>query len=196
MPSRTGRSGTRGRLRIPPVFELRVEIQHVAPPIWRQLLVYGSTSLHGLHEMIQAAFGWENSHLYEFRLGRRRFHSPYEEQPRGSAATDAILMELPLKPGSTLAYTYDFGDDWHHEIRVLAVRSHEPGAVYPICLDGARACPPEDSGGPPGYEQLLAILANRKHPDHRERREWVGAHFNPETFDMRAVNRVLELEFN
>ena len=183
-------------LRIPPVFEMHIALRHIAQPIWRRILIYGSTTLHGFHLAIQEAFGWQNCHLYSFTLGARRFEGPYQEDGTGEDATEVLLMDLRLKPGKVFEYTYDFGDDWEHVVRVDAVRQHETGAVYPCCLDGARAGPPEDCGGPHGYQQLLEILADPRHPEHRERREWAGPHFNPEVFDIRATNRVLELAFN
>jgi hypothetical protein len=191
-PARSRRSP----LRIPPVFELKVALRHIQPPIWRQLLIYGSTSLHGLHEAIQEAFGWENYHLYAFQLGSRRFESPAQEEATGEDSTEILLMDLDLKPRTKLTYLYDFGDDWHHDIEVIDVRKHEDGMEYPFCTDGARAGPPEDCGGPFAYQELLEILADAKHPEHRERREWAGPHFHPEVFDIRTTNRVLRLAFN
>ena len=105
-------------------------------------------------------------------------------------------MDLDLKPGTKLTYLYDFGDDWHHDIEVIAVRQHEDGMEYPFCVDGARAGPPEDCGGPYAYQDFLDILSDPKHPEHRERREWAGPHFQPEVFDIRATNRILQLAFN
>jgi hypothetical protein len=196
MIRRKAKPRKRRPLRIPPVFEMRVALRQIKPPIWRQLLIYGSTSLHGFHGAIQEAFGWQNYHLYEFRLGARRFEAPEQDEATDEDATDVLLMDLDLKPGTTLQYTYDFGDDWEHDIRVITVRAHDPGAVYPYCVDGARAGPPEDCGGPHAYQEFLDILADPKHPEHRERREWAGPHFSPEVFDIRATNRVLELAFN
>lgn len=183
-------------LRIPPVFELKVSLRNIDPLIWRQLLIYGSTTLHGLHGAIQESFGWENYHLYQFEVGSRRFEAPEQEEATGEDATAILLMDLDLKPGTKLTYLYDFGDDWHHDIEVIAVRQHEDGMEYPFCVDGARAGPPEDCGGPHAYQDFLDILADPKHPEHRERREWAGPHFQPEVFDIRATNRILQLAFN
>ena len=95
-----------------------------------------------------------------------------------------------LKHGSSFQYCYDFGDDWQHDIMVEAVTAN--GQAASECLSGARACPPEDCGGPPGYENLLAALASPKHPEHREMREWVGKRFDPEKLDLVAVNKKLK----
>ena len=196
MPRLKAKSKKRLPLRIPPVFELKVTLRHIKPAIWRQLLIYGSTSLEGLHSALQEAFGWQDYHLYEFRLGTRRFEAPEQDDASGEDATAFLLMDLGLKPGTKFTYNYDFGDDWEHDIEVMAVRGHDPGMVYPYCVDGARAGPPEDCGGPHGYSELLQILADPEHPEHRERREWAGPHFLPDVFDIRATNRVLELAFN
>jgi hypothetical protein len=94
-----------------------------------------------------------------------------------------------------MLYTYDFGDDWRHDVHLIGVRPFEPERIYPACLDGARAGPPEDSGGPPGYERLLKVLADPTHSAFLELRAWAGSHFDPDLFDLRATNRILELAF-
>jgi hypothetical protein len=176
------------------VLEVRISIKHIAPPIWRLVLVRSTASLDDLHTVIQEAFGWQNYHLYNFTHGDRKFGWPggdlgFEDSTR------MTLQRLGLTTGDTIEYWYDFGDDWHHEVSIIAARRADPEALYPRCVDGARAGPPEDCGGPPGYGELLAILADPTHERFAEMRAWAGAHFQPETFDLRATNRILELAF-
>ena len=175
-------------------YDVHVQIAHIAPPIWRRLLVPSTTSLDVMHVIIQEAFGWQDYHLYSFERHAAAFERP---NPESSAedATRITLADLALSVSDELRYIYDFGDDWEHQLRIDAILPLDPNLHYPHCLDGARAGPPEDTGGPPGYEHLLTVLGNRKHPSYSEMRAWVGAHFHPEVFDVRATNRIFELAF-
>ncbi len=167
------------------IFQLKITLLDTKPPIWRRVLVDGTATLDHLHEVIQAAFGWWNYHLHEFEVGRDRYGIPdpdedWREPPRDERRTrlDAIAGE-----GSSFRYTYDFGDGWDHRVAVEKVLPRTPGTPIPACIDGRRACPPEDCGGTWGYRELLKILADPTHPEHGERREWLGRAFDPETFD-------------
>jgi hypothetical protein len=93
--------------------------------------------------------------------------------------------------GGKLIYEYDFGDSWEHELKIEKVLPADPTVHYPRCTGGARACPPEDCGGPPGYERLLDVLRDPKHEEHEEMREWIGGDFDSEAFDMETINRGL-----
>lgn len=173
------------------VYQLKVTLAETKPPVWRRVLVDGAGTLDQVHEVIQAAFGWWNYHLHEFEVGDERYGAPdpdydpaYDFGPptidERQVRLDAIAGE-----GSKLDYTYDFGDNWRHEIvveKVLAADAPAPVTV-PACIDGRRACPPEDCGGAWGYEELLAILADPTHPEHDARREWLGRPFDPAAFD-------------
>jgi Plasmid pRiA4b ORF-3-like protein len=153
------------------VFQLKVTLLDTKPPIWRRVLVDGASTLDHLHEVIQAAFGWWNYHLHEFEVGRTRYGVPdpdedWGEPPRDERRTrlDAIAGE-----GSSFQYTYDFGDSWDHKITVEKVLPADVATV-PACIDGRRACPPEDCGGTWGYRDLLEILADPAHAEHDQRR--------------------------
>ena len=169
------------------VLQLKVTLLDTKPPIWRRVLVDGGSTLDHLHEVIQAAFGWWNCHLHEFEVRRNRYGTPdpdedWGEPPRDERATrlDAIASE-----GSSFRYTYDFGDGWEHRVLVEKVLPSTDDLAVPACIDGRRACPPEDCGGTWGYRELLEILADPSHPEHDERREWLGREFDPEVFDAR-----------
>lgn len=166
------------------VFQLEVTLLDTKPPIWRRVLVDGASALDHLHEVIQAAFGWWNYHLHEFEVGRTCYGLPNPEadwnSPRDERRTrlDTIAGE-----GSSFRYTYDFGDGWDHKIVVEKVLPADSASTAPACIDGGRACPPEDCGGTCGYRELLEILADPAHPEHDERCEWLGRPFDPEAFD-------------
>ena len=179
---------------LPQVLELRIVLRDVEPEIWRQVLVPDVFSLDALHRVLQECFGWMDYHLYSFQLDGVEYEAPGEEA-EGRDAKRTTLASLALTPESRLAYTYDFGDDWVHDIRLVATHPQHPDAQYPCCVDGARAGPPEDSGGPHGYAELLRQLADPTDPEFLASRTWVGAHFQPDTFDLRAANRILMLAF-
>ncbi|MEQ1700330.1 MAG: plasmid pRiA4b ORF-3 family protein [Ilumatobacteraceae bacterium] len=172
----------------PEWWQVRVALMGTDPPVWRQLLVSPATALAELHEYIQAAFGWWNYHLYEFQAGLHRYGVPDPDWDFGPPVRDAgrYTMNMFLGVGDSMLYTYDFGDNWQHQVTVEKAVAATPERRVPACTDGARACPPEDCGGPWGYLELLAILADPTHEEHAERVEWMadlgGGSFDPEVF--------------
>lgn len=167
------------------VYQLKVTLLDTKPPIWRRVLVDGASTLDHVHQVVQAAFGWWNYHLHEFEVGKTRYGVPDPEDDWGPPAHDEreVRLDSIAGPGSTMEYTYDFGDDWRHRVAVEKVLPADSTTTVPGCIDGRRACPPEDCGGTWGYRELLGILADPTHPEHAERREWLGRPFDPETFD-------------
>jgi hypothetical protein len=167
------------------VFQLKITLQNTRPPIWRRVLVDGSATLDHVHEVIQAAFGWWNFHLHEFEVGRTRYRVPDPDDDWGEPPRDErrTRLDTVASEGSTFRYTYDFGDNWTHRCVVEKVLPASRVAPVPACIDGRRACPPEDCGGTWAYRELLEILADPEHPEHDERRDWLGGWFDPEAFD-------------
>ncbi len=176
-----------------PVYQLKVTLKGTRPPIWRRLQVRGSTTLLKLHTIIQIAMGWTDSHLHQFIVGGMYYGMPDVEWD------DDMQDERRIKLGQIVSavkdrftYEYDFGDSWEHEIMVEKVLAPEPGAQYPICLAGKRACPPEDVGGVWGYAEFLDTIADPERPEHEEMLEWIGGSFDAEAFDLEAVNQMLK----
>jgi hypothetical protein len=167
------------------VYQLKVTLLDTKPPIWRRVLVDGASTLDHLHDVIQAAFGWWDYHLHEFELGRTRYAVPDPDDDWGPPPRDERRTRLDsiAGEGSKLTYTYDFGDNWRHRIVVEKILRPDESIRVPACTGGRRACPPEDCGGPWGYREVLEVLADPTHPEHRERREWIGRPFDPEAFD-------------
>jgi Plasmid pRiA4b ORF-3-like protein len=170
------------------VLRLKVSLAWSKPPIWRRLEVPATMTLADLHHTIQTAFGWTDSHLHAFEIdaGGRR--------PRtleGPLLNRAKLSSVLGAPGGRVDYVYDFGDNWVHTVVVEERLPAVDGEVYPRCTAGRRAGPPEDSGGVPGYERLLEILANPADPEHEELAEWAGP-IDPARFDRAAVNAALK----
>ena len=169
-------------------YELKVTLQDIRPPVWRRFRVRDDLTLGQLHDLLQPIMGWTNSHLHQFEIDGTYFGPPNPEIPPHQDERRARLRDVLHKPGDGLIYEYDFGDGWEHLIALEAIAPHEAGTRYPIVLAGRRACPPEDCGGSPGYEHLLEVLRSPGHPEHDELLEWVGGSFDPEGFDVGALN--------
>jgi Plasmid pRiA4b ORF-3-like protein len=176
------------------IFQLKIQLARISPPIWRRVLVPGEIDLAELHLIIQSVFGWTDSHLHEFEIGRARYGTPDPDWGSDDVADEsrAALFRL-IAAGERFSYTYDFGDDWKHQISVEKILDPQPGTRYPRCVAGRRACPPEDVGGPWSYPGFLDALTDRSHPDHVDRVEWIGGEFDPEAFDVAAVDAELHL---
>ncbi len=176
-------------------YQLKVVLCGSKPPIWRRLQVPGNANLGWLHAVLQTAIGWTNSHLHHFltsdaRYTATRHHEDFgfgDEPDRDEAK--ATLMQIAPAKGASFGYEYDFGDSWEHEIIVEQILPPGAGpANGALCLDGGRACPPEDCGGIWGYANLLTILGKPKHPEHKSMKEWIGGAFDVEAFDKENIN--------
>lgn len=172
------------------IYQLKVTLKNSKPPIWRRIQVAGDTSLDKLHLILQTVMGWENDHLHQFKIGPD-YYSAEDADLDCEDETQFDLSEVVSGVKQKFLYEYDFGDSWEHEIVVEKILQPEAGVHYPVCLAGKRAGPPEDSGGVWGYESLLEIVNNPEHPDYDERVEWLGEDFDPEAFDLEAINRKL-----
>ena len=174
---------------------LHVAIECIHPPIWRRVAVPESFTLHQLHRVLQLVFSRLDCHLYAFEIGKRRFERPGRESD-AEKSTEFTLEDLELKTGQRFIYTYDFGDDWRHKVKVETFMPM-PGPYdfgkSPALLAGERAAPPEDTGGPPGYEMLLKARANPEGNDAQELLGALAADFDPERFDRWAVDQALTL---
>jgi len=156
------------------------------------VLVPSDFTLYELHKVIQAVMPWAGYHLYQFTIASVDYGDPSpEDMYPMKAARRYRLNQLVPRELAKFLYTYDFGDNWEHEILVEKVLPPEPGARYPLCIAGKRACPPDDCGGPWGYAELLEALADPEHEEHEEMLEWVGGELDPEAFDLEEANAVL-----
>jgi hypothetical protein len=174
-------------------YELRVTLDGIDPPVWRTVTVPADIGLDELHVVLQVAMGWTNSHLHAFRQGRRCF-GPHDPDGDRFGATvddeaDVLLCELLKRPKQTLTYEYDVGDGWEHTVALAAVRPRR--CRVPRVLVGGRACPPEGCGGPGGYYDLLAILANPDDPEHAERMARLPGGFAAEVYPITEINEAL-----
>jgi len=174
------------------IYRLKVSIKNIKPPVWRRIEVPGDATLGVLHEVLQTVVGWTDSHLHQFDVEGTLFSLPDpDDRDWGPPVRDERRVRLRDVVGvrvKRFLYEYDFGDGWEHAITVEGILPAEAGVTYPRCSAGRRACPPEDCGGPWGYAELLAAVGDPDHPEHREKREWLDGDFDPEAFDLDAVN--------
>jgi len=177
------------------IFRINITLMDCKPAVWREVEVASSMTLARLHDVLQVLMGWDDYHLWAFEAGRKRFELPDPDVKTQLAAADdphqVTLGTLFAGKGSRLRYNYDFGDDWWLDIRVLALGKPEPKVRYPRCLAGERAGPPEDCGGPAGFEELLAAHKNPKRRGAKVLLEWAGSDWNPEVFDLAVINKSL-----
>jgi hypothetical protein len=169
---------------------LKVTLLGSDPPVWRRLRVPGDVTLARLHRILQIAMGWEDDLLHQFETKGSYYSDPRCSLDYVKDESRVTLNRLLTRSRMKLVYEYDFGDSWIHEVRLEKTEAGR-GDARAVCLDGERACPPEDSGGLGGYEHLAGVLSNPEHPEHDELAEWCGEGFDPEAFDLEAVNRAL-----
>jgi hypothetical protein len=180
----------------PQVYQIKITLLGTRPAIWRRLLVPADLTLLQLHNVIQIAMGWDDSHLHEFYIGKQAFGEPdpmatFLDRPKSGNERTTRLSSVLGKVRAKAKYLYDFGDGWEHEIVVEKILASEPGQVYPICVAGELSGPPEDCGGLGGFYNLLEAIADPEHEQHEELQDWVGEDFDPTSFSMDAVNRQL-----
>jgi hypothetical protein len=175
------------------IYQFKITLKGINPPIWRRALLDPTMTMEELHFVTQSLMGWECEHLYMFSSGQRRIVDPEDDGDEDTEfASDILIGQAFRKANDKWTYVYDFGDSWEHEILLEKIVDLEPGVDYPVCLEGERACPPEDCGGIMGYQNLLLVLKNPKDPEYKELVEWLGtAEFDPEYFDKEEVNAEL-----
>jgi hypothetical protein len=174
------------------IYQLKVTLQGVRPPVWRRLLVPSAVPLSTLHGILQVALGWTDSHLHSFEVQGETYGVPDREFANDMRSEARMRLDRALvREKDAIFYEYDFGDGWRHKIVLERIVPATPQTRAPLCIAGARACPPEDCGGVWGYANLLAAIANPSHPEHEEMLEWLGDEFDPAHFHVEEVNAIL-----
>ncbi len=184
-------------MRTAQVYQFTLALVGAEPPVWRRIQIPESYSFWDLHVALQDSMGWRDYHLHVFRVARpgtgdvEQIGIPDDDPFEGEKPT-LPGWEIPItryfpRPGTIVQYEYDFGDGWEHELTLEAILPRQAGKKYPLCIDGARACPPEDCGGIHGYENLLAVIQDPTHEEHESILEWLGGRFDPDTFDPKRV---------
>lgn len=186
------------------IYQIKVTLQDIRPPIWRRILIDSYEYLDNLHMIIQIAMGWQNVHLHQFFDGEKYYGIPdpefddpfYKIHHEGVVKINSILKEEKDK----LYYMYDFGDGWEHVIELEKILPFDKKQALPECIKGRRACPPEDCGGIPGYEDLLEIIEDPSHPEYQDAISWLSGLrqsdddetvvFDPAKFNKDEINAI------
>ncbi len=179
------------------IYQFKVTLIGIAPPIWRRVQLEAGCTLAQFHRVLQITMGWENYHLYMFRVGNKTYGPRDPEDDGGWNPIDAKRTRLSAvlpSVGTTLIYVYDLGDNWQHELLLEAIVMRSSGLAYPRCIAGKRNCPPEDAGGIGGYTAYLGAMADPNHEKYEEMMMWRGP-FDSERFSVEQVNQELARKF-
>jgi hypothetical protein len=176
------------------IYQIKITLRDSKPPIWRRVLVPADVSLARLHDIIQTVMGWADYHLHVFTIDGVEYGDPVQDAGEMGYKNEGRyrLSQFVDEEGFKFDYEYDFGDGWEHVVLVEKILPEEKGQRYPVCIKGKRACPPEDVGGVWGYEMFLEAIKDPKHEEHASYLEWVGGSFDPEQFDLDAINARLK----
>jgi hypothetical protein len=172
-------------------YQLYVELEWVAPKVWRRFLVPITIDLPLLHVTLLFGMGWQGGHIHEFVIGRDKYGPTDMAELDYIADEENVTLRDALGAKRTFTYVYDYGDDWRHKVKVEKIVTLDTPIDTGMCIGGENACPPEDVGGPPGYEEFLAALADPKHPEHRDLKQWIGGSFDPTAFSVAEANERL-----
>lgn len=196
-PAVKQRSKRRSPANLDILYQFKITLLESNPPVWRRIQVQDCT-LDKLHEHIQTAMGWTNSHLHQFDINGQRYGDPellddgFEDFECVDSTTTMVSDILPkTRKRFAFQYEYDFGDGWQHEVLYEGNPPLEKGKKYPLCVEGERACPPEDVGGVWGYAEYLEALADPQHEAHEEYLEWSGP-FDPDKFDPKQATKAMK----
>lgn len=178
-----------------PIYQIKISLNNIRPSIWRRFLVPANIHLDRLHDVLQVVMGWEDEHLHQYVINGIIYGIPNNEEDFFDLEvvdeSDMLLNQVAQQTGDRLRYDYDFGDSWHHTLILEKILPPDPTMRYPRCLEGKRACPPEDVGGIGGYQYFLEAIRDPRHEEHDEYLEWAGGSFDPEEFDLEAINQKL-----
>ena len=174
------------------IYQIKVTLRGTRPAIWRRIMVPKNITLRKLHEILQVAMGWTDSHLHHFRLGKAYYGTPSDEGGMKVKNEKNIKIEdLLIESKDIMVYEYDFGDSWEHDVLLEKILPRDIDKKYPYVVKGKGACPPENVGGVFGYLGFLDAISDPDHPEHAEIVEWYGGKFDPEEFDVEEANAYL-----
>jgi len=186
---------------IPPskrLYQFKITLLDIAPVIWRRIQIKNG-SVDKLHQCIQTAMGWTNSHLHQFEIqgivcGDPELIAGDPDSFVGTNSLETMVSDIVPQSGARFqfSYEYDFGDCWRHDVLFEGCLPTDQGVRYPLCLEGEQACPPEDVGGVDGYEEFLEVIADPSHPEHKAWMSWAGGDFDPTRFDAKAATKEMQ----
>ena len=179
------------------VYQFRIELLDITPAIWRRIQVPANYNFWDLHVAIQDSMGWNDCHLHHFEIrgkGKRnevRIGIPdfegYGDLPEVFPGWEIFMFAYFNDLGVEAKYEYDYGDGWIHIVKLEGYMHKEKGVKYPLCIDGDRSCPPEDCGGPPGYNHVVKVLSDPKNNEYKHYMAWTGGNWKPDKFNVKKV---------
>ncbi|MFN9492957.1 MAG: plasmid pRiA4b ORF-3 family protein [Sphingobacteriales bacterium] len=182
------------------LLQIKISLDESDPGIWRRVVVHRDTTFFELHHIIQVSMGWQNYHMFEFSIEGYRIGMIYEDDELDGYGADKLMDSNITKLSDVLSdindvvnYVYDFGDYWKHTLRIEAELDTNNLFIYPVCLAGEMACPPEDCGGLHGFYENLKILKDKKHPEYLDTKTWMPRGYDHQKFTLDKVNRQLLL---
>jgi len=175
-------------------YQIKVTLCDTHPPVWRRIVVGSSLELPDLHDVLQISMGWQDYHLHQFSVGQKRYGvlDPDWDDDEIIDEQEVPLSSIFKGNTKTIIYEYDFGDSWVHEIILEKVLPMALGDSLAVCIEGERACPPEDCGGTSGFQSCLEAIADPSHEDYEDMINWVGSPFNPVSFSVDQINKRLK----
>lgn len=179
------------------LYQIKIQLAEITPAIWRRIVIPSDMLLSDLHKVIQTTMGWTNSHLHQFEkddtfyLPRMKDDYSWDDMNNVDYKRRKV-SGLLKRENDEIIYEYDFGDSWRHIVLLEKITDNTRGRKTPVCLDGERNCPPEDCGGPWGYEHLLEVIKDPSNEEYEDMIEWVGEAFDPESFSLTDVNARLK----
>ena len=189
---------------MPNVYQLKITIKEIEPPIWRRIVIPSNITFAKLHKIIQTTFAWQDYHLFNFDFGDTVVclpdpeYAPGELYGAGVEELNAkkIKIDQLFTEGKTFIYEYDLGDSWKHEVVIEEILESDQDVKSPRCIEGERHRPPEDVGGIGGYETFLEAISDKDHEEYNDMLVWAekdtgGRKFDPEYFYLNEVNRAL-----
>lgn len=173
--------------------QLKIILENTKPEIWRRVQIMEGSSLRTLHYLIQDVFWWKGYHSYMFKAGDDELSDPEFDHGQGWLDDSKFKIGKIAKKFSEFEFIYDFGDWWSHKIVFESFVEVDPKEKYPICIDGKNAAPPEDVGGPPGFEEFKTAIKDKKHERHQEFLDWYDGgmfqkDFKIDWFDVQLTN--------
>ena len=179
------------------IYQFKIALKEITPIIWRRIHVPTNYTFWDLHVAIQDSMGWFDSHLHQFSIKRPHAHKftkigipdedRFDDDIKILPGWEVDISSYFTALGVTALYKYDFGDSWEHDVVLEGLLIKEKNEKYPRCIDGERACPPEDCGGVDGYFHFLEAVLNPMHEEHKELLQWCGKKFDPNEFDPKSV---------
>ncbi|GJD22949.1 plasmid pRiA4b ORF-3 family protein [Rivularia sp. IAM M-261] len=170
------------------IYQIKIKLKHIKPPIWRRVLVNSNIKLGQLHNIVQEVMGWDDYHLHYWTIHGVYYGVPDDDLSMRDEKNIKLSSLIGYSEKVKFSYMYDFGDSWEHEILIEKILLSAPNTYYPVCIAGKRACPPEDCGGVWGYAELLTILSDSENPEYEEKIEWLEGEFDPEYIDLGDIN--------